>query len=80
VLLLARVDSSVEESLEALGKSLFPEKLFALVLAKELSSGYLNVTEVMGEHLHSSKELELIFDLNQVVTTVGVQTGHLDSK
>jgi hypothetical protein len=78
VSLLTWVDTSVKESLEVLLKSFFPEEFFVLVLVDELVGGSLDVTEVMGDDLDRSEEIELILDLNQVITGVRVETGHHD--
>jgi hypothetical protein len=78
VLLLSWALSSVQESLEALFKSFFPEELLVLVLVNEIVSGLHNIIELVSDILHGSEQLELIFDLNQVVTRVGVNSWHLD--
>jgi hypothetical protein len=80
VSLLSWVDSSFKESLEALLESFFPKEGLALVLAEELAGSTLNVLEVVGKDLHGAEQLELVLDLNQVVSAVRVQSGHLDGQ
>ena len=74
--LLTWIISCVQEFLETLWKGLFPEELLVLVLINELPGSFLNVEEVLGESLESSIKDELIFDLNQVITALCVESYH----
>lgn len=76
--LLTWVNSSIEEGLEIFFKGLFPEEFLVAILVNEVFSGSLNVFEVVEDNLHGSKELELIFDFNQVVASAGVETSDLN--
>jgi len=49
-----------------------------LVLINEIVSGLYNVIKLVSDILHSSEQLELIFDLDQIVSRVGVNSWHLD--
>ena len=55
-----------------------PEDLLVLILINEISGGLNDVIELIGNILHSTKEIELILNLNQVVTRVGVKSWHLN--
>jgi hypothetical protein len=78
VLLLPWVNSGVQESVETLLESLFPKELLVLVLVNEILCSLHDVVELVGHILHGSEQLELILDLNQVVTSVGVKSWHLN--
>ena len=54
VLLFSWIFSCVQEVLETLWKSFFPEELFVFVLINEFFGGILNVNEVLWESLESS--------------------------
>jgi hypothetical protein len=75
---LSRVFTRVKESLETLFKSFFPEELLIFVLIDELRCSDFNIFEVVKDNLHGSIELELILDLNQVITLASVKTRDLD--
>jgi len=72
VLLLSWVNTGVKEDLKTLCKSFFPEELLVLILIDEIISGLNDVIELVGNILHCTEKLELILDLNQVVTGIGV--------
>lgn len=78
VLLLSWVNTGAQELLEVFLKSFFPEELFVLILINEIICGLNDVVELVGNILHGAEKLELILDLDQVVSTVGVQSWHLD--
>jgi hypothetical protein len=75
-----RIITLFDERAEVLSKSLLPEELEILVLVDEVTGGILNLGQVVSHHLESAEELELVLDLNQVVTVTGVETWHLDGK
>jgi hypothetical protein len=77
--LLARVNTSIKEFLEAVFKGFFPKEFLIAVLIDEVLSCKLNIMEIVVDNLHSTIELELIFDFNQIVTGACVQSGQLDS-
>ena len=76
--LFTRIDSWIQESLEVFLNSFFPEELFILILLNESCSSIFNFMEVFGDNLHWSKELELIFNLNKVITSTRINTRHLN--
>lgn len=78
MLLLPWVNSGVQESVETLFKSLFPKELLVLVLVDEILCSLHDVVELVGHILHGSEQLELILYLDQVVTSVGVKSWHLN--
>ena len=72
MLLLSWVNTGVKEDLKTLCESFFPEELLVLILIDEIISGLNDVIELVGNILHCTEKLELILDLNQVVTGIGV--------
>jgi hypothetical protein len=62
--LLSWINSWVEELLEAFFECLLPEEFFIFVLVDKFRSSGLNVIEIIEDNLHSTEQLELIFDLN----------------
>jgi hypothetical protein len=72
------ISTSVQELLEALFKSFLPQELLIIILGNKVSSGILNLLNVVCNSLHGTEKLELIFDFNQVITGVGIKTSHLN--
>jgi hypothetical protein len=72
------ISTGVQELLEALFKSFLPQELLIIVLGNEVSSGVLNLLNIVCDSLHGSEKLELILDLDQVITGVGIKTSHLN--
>jgi hypothetical protein len=78
VTLLSWIDTRVEELLEAFLESLFPKELFVFVLVNEFRCSHFNVMEVIENDLHGTEQLELIFDLDKVVTLARIETSDLN--
>jgi hypothetical protein len=76
----ARVLSLINESCEILCESLFPEEFEVIILENEVTSGILNFSQIVGYDLESTEKLELVLDLNKVITVAGIETWHLDSQ
>jgi len=74
------VNTSLQECLETICKSFFPEELFILILVNELVGSILNLVEVIGELLHGSVDNVLILDLNKVITYSSIKSWNLNSK
>jgi len=73
--LFSWIITGVEEILERLGKSLFPEEFHFFVLVNERFSGNFNLMEVVLNNLHGSIQLELIFDFNKIITCCCINTA-----
>jgi hypothetical protein len=80
VFLFSWIITSLQECLETVCKSLFPEELFILILANELVGSILNLEEVVGELLHGSVDNVMILDLNKVITYSSIKSWNLNSK
>ena len=78
VFLLSWADSCVQEGLETLLECLFPKELLILILVDEIFGGLNDVIELVSDILHGTEQVELVLDLNQVVTRVGVKSWHLN--
>lgn len=78
--LFARIVTLLDESGEIFSKGLLPEELEILVLVNKVTGGILNLSQVVGHDLEGTEKLELILDLNQIITVTGVEARHLDGK
>jgi len=76
--LLFQVFSCSKERLEGVIESLLPKEFLLVVLADESISCCLNFIDISGDGLDRSEKLELVLDLNEVITSVDVKTWHLD--
>jgi len=76
----ARILSLINESCEILSESFFPEEFEVIILVNEVTSGILNFSQIVGYDLESTEKLELVLDLNKVITVTGIKTWHLDSQ
>jgi len=65
---LAKGRTLIKESLERCLKILLPKELDVRVLVKELGRGIFDFVEVACDELDCSEKLELVLDLNQVIT------------
>ena len=65
---LAKGRTLIKESLERGLKIMFTKELNVRVLVKELGRGIFNFVEVASDELDCSEKLELVLDLNQVIT------------
>jgi len=72
---ILKLNTSVKESLERVLKSLNPEELLIVVLSDEFISCVFNLIKVVRDNLSSSEKLELILNFNQIITSVGINTG-----
>lgn len=66
---VTEVWTRLEEVLEVGLKLLLPKEGDVVVLAEELLRFLLNFVEVVGDLLHGTVELELVLDLDEVITT-----------